>query len=83
MNEPISQETFTDLLARPEPQGPSFNEIMQLADDFFVFRGNSHGDSFFATEITAKTDPAQALEKFAQAVLQRWGRLSEDNLDDG
>jgi hypothetical protein len=60
-------------LAQPKPQGPTFIEVMQLADDFFTFRGNSHGDAFFATEITAKTDPGQALEQFARAVLARWG----------
>ena len=63
-------------LAQPEPEGPTFIEVMQLADDFFTFRGNSHGGAFFATEITAKTDPGQALEQFAHAVLTRWGRLS-------
>jgi hypothetical protein len=63
-------------LAQPEPEGPTFIEVMQLADDFFTFRGNSHGGAFFATEITAKTDPGLALEQFAHAVLTRWGRLS-------
>jgi hypothetical protein len=77
MKKTILHETCTDLLDRQESQGPSFSEIMQLAEDFFVLRSNSHGDTFFATEITAKTDPRQALEKFAQAVLQHWGRLSE------
>lgn len=57
----------------PVPQEPTFIEVMQLADDFFTFRGNSHGGAFFATEITAKTDPGQALEQFARAVLARWG----------
>jgi hypothetical protein len=63
-------------LSQPEPGVPTFIEVMQLADDFFTFRGNSHGGAFFATEITAKTDPGQALEQFAHAVLTRWGRLS-------
>jgi hypothetical protein len=61
-------------LAQSEPVGPTFAEIMELAEDFFTFRGNSHGESFFATDLTAKTDPAQASEAFARAVLERWGR---------
>lgn len=62
-----------DDLSQPEPVKPSFNEIMQIAQDFFVFRGNSHGDSFFATDIIAREDPGQSLEKFARALLSRWG----------
>jgi hypothetical protein len=53
---------------------PTFEELMQLAGNHFTFRGNSHGDSFFATELIAKTDPATSLEQFARAVLARWGR---------
>ena len=60
-------------LVQPEPAGPSFSEIMQLAEDFFTLRDNTHGDSFFATDLTAKTDPAHSLEEFARAVLARWG----------
>lgn len=61
-------------LAQPESQGPSFAEIIQLARGFFDFRGVSIGDCFFATDISAKTDPGHALEEFAHALLNRWGR---------
>ena len=49
-------------------------ELMQLACKFFDFRGNSHGDSFFATSIEAKQDPVASLTAFANAVLERWGK---------
>jgi hypothetical protein len=78
---PLTPSMVSDLLTRAraalaqsEPVEPTFAEIMELAEDFFTFRGNTHGDSFFATDLTAKTDPAQASEAFTRAVLQRWGR---------
>jgi hypothetical protein len=49
-------------------------ELMQLACKFFDFRGNSHGDSWFATSIEAKQDPVTSLTAFANAVLERWGK---------
>jgi hypothetical protein len=52
---------------------PTFEELMQLAEDYFTFRGNTMGDSFFATALTAKADPATSLEQFARAVLARYG----------
>lgn len=57
----------------PEAAKPSFTEVMDLACEYFTFRGNSHGNTFFPTSLTAKTDPASALEQFAHALLQRWG----------
>jgi hypothetical protein len=72
----VAKATAAQAQVGTEVVKPSFAEIMQLAQDFFVFRGNSHGDSFFATDITAKTDPAQALEAFVRAGLSRWGRTA-------
>jgi len=48
-------------------------ELMQLACQFFNFRGNSHGDSWFGTSIEAKQDPVTSLTAFANAVLEKWG----------
>ena len=48
-------------------------ELMQLACQFFNFRGNSHRDSCFATSIEAKQDPVTSITAFANAVLERWG----------
>lgn len=56
-------------------------ELMQLACKFFDFRGNSHGDSWFATSIEAKQDPVTSLTAFANAVLEKWGRASMDDDD--
>lgn len=56
-------------------------ELMQLACNFFDFRGNSHGDSWFATSIEAKQDPITSLTAFANAVLEKWGRDSMDDDD--
>jgi hypothetical protein len=53
---------------------PQDKELMLLAGKFFNFRGNSHGDSFFATSIEAKQDPITSLTAFANAVLERWGK---------
>lgn len=61
-------------LAEPEPVGPTQDEIMSLAYEYFTFRGNSHRDSFFATSIEAKKDPCASLDDFARAVLDRWGQ---------
>ena len=62
--------------APPEPPSPKPNidDIFSLAHEYFIFRGNSHGDRFFATSIEAKTNPAQALLSFACAALERWGK---------
>ena len=60
-------------LAEPEPEGPTDEEIMEKACDFFDFRGNSHGDSFFATSITARTDPVNSMCNFTRDALASWG----------
>jgi hypothetical protein len=52
---------------------PTFVEIMRLAEEYFTFYGNSHGNHFFATSITAKTDPITSLQQFTAAALARWG----------
>jgi hypothetical protein len=79
----ISHESPTTCLARaalaePQPEPPTDAEltvdtIMQIADEFFDFYGNSHRDCFFATSIVAKENPTQSLYDFARAVLARWG----------
>ena len=66
-------------LAQPQPEPPTDAEltvdtIMQIADEFFDFYGNSHRDCFFATSIVAKKNPTQSLYDFARAVLARWGK---------
>ena len=67
-----------DALATPPPEPPSpkpnIDDILSLAHEYFIFRGNSHGDRFFATSIETKTNPAQALLSFARAALERWGK---------
>ena len=60
-------------LAEPEPERPDAGEVMQLADNYFSFCGNSHRDQFFATSMEARKDPTQSLQDFARAVLARWG----------
>ena len=61
------------LVRRAPPEPPTKEDLMQLAYEYFDFRGNSHGGFFFATSIEAKTDPYQSLTSFADAVLERWG----------
>ena len=56
------------------PEPPTKEDLMQLAYEYFDFRGNSHGGFFFATSIEAKADPYQSLTSFAHAVLERWGK---------
>ena len=73
----------------PSPK-PSIDDILSLAHEHFTFRGNSHGDQFFATSMEAKTNPAQALLSFARAVLemrrqccaQRPKPLTDDEIND-
>jgi hypothetical protein len=48
----------------------SVGQIMMLASSYFTFRGNSHGDRFFATSVEAKKDPGQSLYEFAEAVAR-------------
>ena len=61
-------------LATPPPEPPTKEDLMQLAYEYFDFRGNSHRGFFFATSIEAKADPYQSLTSFAHAVLERWGK---------
>lgn len=56
-----------------EPLPPTVNEVMEIAENYFCFRGNSHRDHFLATSMEARKDPVQSLEEFACAVLARWG----------
>ena len=56
-------------------------ELMQLACKFFDFRGNSHGDSWFATSLEAKQDPVTSLTAFANAVLEKWAHDYRDDDD--
>ncbi len=70
----LRDQVTQDLERRePDPQHPTFTEVMQLAEEYFTFYGNSHGDAFFATSIVAKSDPATALHQFTNAALARWG----------
>ena len=66
--------TRTALEAIPPPEPPTKEDLIQLAYEYFDFRGNSHGGFFFATSIEAKTDPYQSLTSFAHDVLERWGK---------
>lgn len=67
---------FSPLMTEPQDK-----ELIQLAGKFFNFRGNSHGNSWFATSIEAKQDPITSLIAFANAVLEKWGRASMDDDD--
>ena len=66
--------TCAALAPQPELEGPTQDEIMSLAYEYFTFRGNSHRDSFFATSIETKKDPCASLDDFVRAVLARWGQ---------
>tara|TARA_R110000822_G_scaffold187153_1_gene325937 strand:- start:175 stop:468 length:294 start_codon:yes stop_codon:yes gene_type:complete len=61
-------------LATPPPEPPTREDLIQLAYEYFDFRGNSHRGLFFATSIEAKADPYQSLTSFVYAVLERWGK---------
>ena len=57
------------LLAQPEPQGPTNDELIQLAIDTRLYRFQATAGDPVQYEMTE-----QQVHAFARAVLARWGR---------
>jgi len=65
-------ENKDDLLAQPEPQGPSDEELLELLSRA---SGLPEPDSYIVDGGRIMAEPGEILS-FARAVLQRWGRAA-------